>query len=289
MPEGNSMSQSLDTNYQLSRSDIEKICHIINTLILTENPSDPFTKDEIETLINANKYLFLFFTELCQGINGDFNIDFDNITVGGGIQNALFFVVALVLLFNTFLVDAYIVKEPTFPTLRNNHRGVVQINNILKKVNTVARNIKQNIPPAAIYERQVAQIITDSVSVSNMMVTSQYQKGVRYIINKIFLKNVKSTTKKKVIYFIYECFVKEIVPKMFPELQASMITIADILLWCVKYKIFETFGWSKDKIDKIGNYIETVESNALYMGGKYSKKKVRLNKRNRKGTTKNRR
>ncbi len=289
MPEGNSMSQSLDTNYQLSRSDIEKICHIINTLILTENPSDPFTKDEIETLINANKYLFLFFTELCQGINGDFNIDFDNITVGGGIQNALFFVVALVLLFNTFLVDAYIVKEPTFPTLRNNHRGVVQINNILKKVNTVARNIKQNIPPAAIYERQVAQIITDSVSVSNMMVTSQYQKGVRYIINKIFLKNVKSTTKKKVIYFIYECFVKEIVPKMFPELQASMITIADILLWCVKYKIFETFGWSKDKIDKIGNYIETVESNALYMGGKYSKKKVRRNKRNRKGTTKNRR
>ncbi len=289
MPEGNSMSQSLDTNYQLSRSDIEKICHIINTLILTENPSDPFTKDEIETLINANKYLFLFFTELCQGINGDFNIDFDNITVGGGIQNALFFVVALVLLFNTFLVDAYIVKEPTFPTLRNNHRGVVQINNILKKVNTVARNIKQNIPPAAIYERQVAQIITDSVSVSNMMVTSQYQKGVRYIINKIFLKNVKSTTKKKVIYFIYECFVKEIVPKMFPELQSSMITKADILLWCVKYKIFETFGWSKDKIDKIGNYIETVESNALYMGGKYSKKKVRRNKRNRKGTTKNRR
>jgi hypothetical protein len=289
MPEGNSMSQSLDTNYQLSRSDIEKICHIINTLILTKNPSDPFTKDEIETLINANKYLFLFFTELCQGINGDFNIDVYNITVGGGIQNALFFVVALVLLFNTFLVDAYIVKEPTFPTLRNNHRGVVQINNILKKVNTVARNIKQNIPPAAIYERQVAQIITDSVSVSNMMVTSQYQKGVRYIINKIFLKNVKSTTKKKVIYFIYECFVKEIVPKMFPELQASMITIADILLWCVKYKIFETFGWSKDKIDKIGNYIETVESNALYMGGKYSKKKVRRNKRNRKGTTKNRR
>jgi hypothetical protein len=286
MPEGNSMSQSLDTNYQLSRSDIEKICHIINTLILTKNPSDPFTKDEIETLINANKYLFLFFTELCQGINGDFNIDVYNITVGGGIQNALFFVVALVLLFNTFLVDAYIVKEPTFPTLRNNHRGVVQINNILKKVNTVARNIKQNIPPAAIYERQVAQIITDSVSVSNMMVTSQYQKGVRYIINKIFLKNVKSTTKKKVIYFIYECFVKEIVPKMFPELQASMITIADILLWCVKYKIFETFGWSKDKIDKIGNYIETVESNALYLGGKYSKKNVRRNKKNRKGTIK---
>ena len=274
MPEETSMSQSLDTKNQLSDSDIDKICHIINRLLLTENPSYPFTKDEIKKLINANEYLFLFFTELCQVIHGHFNIyndievDNNNIKVGGGIQNALFFVVALVLLFNTFLVDAYTVTGPTFPTLRNNYRDLVQINNIFKKVTNVAETIKQNIPPSAIDERRIAQMITDGASVSTMMVTNKFQKGVRYIINNVLLKNVKSTTKKKVIYFVYECFVKEIVPKMFPELQASMITIADILLWCVKYKIFETFGWSKDKMDKIVNYIETIESHGL-LGVKY--------------------
>jgi hypothetical protein len=47
---------------QFTTEEIDKVLHIVNHLILTDNSAEIFTFDNIDHIVHANKYTNLFFS-----------------------------------------------------------------------------------------------------------------------------------------------------------------------------------------------------------------------------------
>ena len=78
---------------EFTDNEFHQIQDILNKLILTENPEEIFTRDEIEVIVYANKYTNLFFTYALL-VSEDIQTHQGQL-VGGGIINATSFFILL--------------------------------------------------------------------------------------------------------------------------------------------------------------------------------------------------
>ena len=100
----------MDENITLfTDEEIDEICYILNNLILTENPTEIFTPDDIKELTHENKYTTLFFSYTLY-VSNTIKQNGEEI-IGGGKRLAIVFFIFLLVLMNTVLVDAGILKK----------------------------------------------------------------------------------------------------------------------------------------------------------------------------------
>jgi hypothetical protein len=258
--------------------EFHQIRDILNKLILTENPEEIFTRDEIEHIAYANKYTNVFFyyalyvSENIQTHQGEM--------IGGGIKNTVIFFILLLLTFNTVLVDAGILKQTAlhFEPIKSIHHSMSQkkiSNSVIELSKTVIQlsdKLRKYTPPLMKDIVNMSTMTKHTASITQIVVQKQkriYNLSI-YILEKMLLGKIKSVLKKKIVYFIYSCFIKGIAPLFFPELQIASIQLADIVLWCIQNKILETFKWSKRNIAEIMDIYEGQITYNNYFGGKNS-------------------
>jgi hypothetical protein len=265
--ESHSESDSDTEEYMLiefTPKEIDKICYILNYLILTDNTHETFTYDDIETISSANKYTNLFFYYALH-ISEDINTHHGEI-VGGGIINATIFFILLLLTFNTLMVDAGLLNKKTALHFKSIHHGMSQritpqtTLRLSETVIELSTRLHKYTPPLLTDFTKITTMARDTAKISKIFVEQKKQinKVCSYIIKNILLRKIKSGIKKKIIHFVYICFIKEIVPKILPpELQLASIQFADIILWCIQNKIPETFKWSKNIKTEIKEFYKT--------------------------------
>jgi len=289
--------------------EIEKIGHIVNHLLLTENQEEIFTHHDIETIANANKYTnLLFYYALCLGQNIETH---QGEKSGGGVINATIFFILLLLMFNTVLVDAGILKNTSlhFKPIHNSisHQKISQNTiQLSKTVIELSTRLHKYTPPLLTDVTNVSTMTRHTATIAEMTTKKQIQKVCNYIIQKILLRKIKGTIQKKILFFIHSCFIKEIAPLFFPELQGFTIQFADVILWCIQNKIPETFEWGKNRMKDLSEFYnmqmiqpmnEVQLANRGYLGGKKkitqktrlhirSKKNIKHRKKNTKITMK---
>jgi hypothetical protein len=287
--------------------EIEKICNILNHLILTENQEEIFTHHDIETIANANKYTNLFFTYALR-VSEDIQTHQGEL-VGGGVINATSFFILLLLLFNTVLVDAGILSKRTAlhlkPLKTIIYPGMSQkiiSQNTIKLSETVielSSNLHKYTPPLLKDVIGITTMTTHTAKLTTIIILykNQVNEVCKYIIDNILLRKIESKLKSTVTSFVHTCFIKEIVPLFFPELKEISVQFADIILWCIQNKIPETFVWSKKIKTEIIDFYKPQLEYMNYWGGRKtikekkrsficSKKNIKHRKKNTKITMK---
>lgn len=295
---------------EFTDEEIDQILNILNNLILTNNTRETFTYYDIERITSANKYTNLFFYyalhigEKIQTSQGKI--------FGGGIINATIFFILLLLTFNTLMVDAGLLNKKTALYFKSIHHSMSQKKDSVIELSTsvikLSNKLREYTPPIMKDIVNMSTMTKHTASITQIVVQKQKQKRIYnlsiYILENILLRNINNEIKKKIINFIYICFIKEIVPKFFPKLQLASIQFADIILWCIQNKIPETFKWSKKIKKEIKDFYEmhmlqsiTEGQLANYWGGKKSikqkkrsfirsKKNIKYRKKNTKITMK---
>jgi hypothetical protein len=250
---------------EFTDEEINQIINILTNIILTNNIDETFTYDDITNIANANKYTNLFFYYALH-ISEDINTHQREI-VGGGIKNAIIFFILLLLTFNTFMVDAGLLNKKTALHFKSIHHSVSQkkiiSNTVIELSKTVVKlsnELNHYTPPIMKDIVNMSTMTKHSATITQIIIQQKKQinKVCSYIIKNILLRKIKSGIKKKIIHFVYICFIKEIVPKFLPpELQLASIQFADIILWCIQNKIPETFKWSKNIKTEIKEFYKT--------------------------------
>jgi hypothetical protein len=271
--------------------EIDKIWNIVNHLILTDNSNEPFTVDDIKHIVHANKYTNLFFSYALLTIE---HIESDGEQyvkeiVGGGRRNATLLFILFLVLFNTVFVDAGLLKGrqsvlrftpfKTIPDGRSGKKLSQATIELAKRVVKLSSTLRDYTPPLLTDVTNISTMTTHTATITAMTLQKQIQHIYIYIIQNILLRKIKGSIKKQITIFIHSCFIKEIAPLFFPQLQPSAIQFADVILWCIQNKIPETFNWSKKMMKNLLDFSEIEVLTHITHGGKQSIKKNAQKKR----------
>lgn len=277
--------------------EIKKIVDILNHLILTDNPYERFTHDDIEIIGYANKYTNLFFyyaLDVSQNIETH-----QGEIIGGGVINATIFFILLLFTFNTVFVDAGILNKHTAlhlkPLKTIIYPGISQriiSQNTIKLSETVielSSKLHQYTPPLLKDVTKISTMTKHTANLTKIIIEQKKQvnKVCKYIIDNILLRKIKGTLKTTVISFVHSCFITQIAPLFFPELKAVSIQFADIILWCIQNKVLETFIWSKKIKKEIIDFYNPQLEYINYWGGRKSIRQKTHKKRSSIGSKKN--
>jgi hypothetical protein len=243
---------------------------------------------------------------------------------GGGEKNVMIIFVILLIIFSVFLVDAGIVKQSVSKVthvfrLRQISKDVTPLEKIVhdvtisnkiieiaKNISNLSKTVKENTPPILKDITSTATNSIDTAALLEMSMKRQLSNIYQYILHNIILRNINKDLKKKIILFMHICFTKEIVPLFFTEIREPSIQFANIILWCIQNKVFETFTWldtiSKKYVKKVKDFTEmkmlthiSTETHLANIGGSFtrkisnirSKKNIKHRKKNAKITMRN--
>jgi hypothetical protein len=282
---------------QFTDEEIDEIYYILNNLILTEKITHEFTYENIKHIIYANKYTNLFFSYALltsKHIEVDGKINEEEI-LGGGKNNATLFFILLLITLNTVFVDAGLLKGrhsvlrftpfKTIPGIEDKKTSstAIELANTVVKIST---RLHKYTPPLLTDITNLSTITKHTAIITELTLQKRIHHIYHYIVQNILLHKIKSTIKKQITVFIHTCFIKEIAPLFFPELQPAAIQFADIILWCIQNKIPETLNWSKKMMKNLLDFSEIELLKYVNYGGKQSIKtnaqKTRLHIRSKK-------
>ena len=85
----------------------------------------------------------------------------------------------------------------------------------------LASTLKEYTPPVMKDVVTISTMTRDTANIAQIIIQQQnlIYNLTAYILQHIILRKIQSTLKKKIDFFIYSCFINEIVPLFFPQLQ----------------------------------------------------------------------
>ena len=208
-------------------------------------------------------------------------------------------------MFNAVFVDAGLLKGrhsvlrftpfKTIPYGRSQQQISKTTGDLAKTVVELSTTLHKYTPPLLTDITNLSTMTRHTATIAEMTLQRKIHNIYNYIIQNILLRKIKSTIKKQITIFIHSCFIKEIAPLFFPQLQSEAIQFADIILWCIQNKIPETLKWGKKNIKELMDFYDTQIEYLQYTAGNKthkkrlsirSKKNIKYRKKNTKITMK---